>query len=150
MTSEQDFTERPEDTVQRFARQIQTLEAELVETRRARDLAYAHDTQPYPTAWAYEQACRVIRERDAELGQLRLAAGMTATPPKVLLPGDEIPVGTRACYYSGDLYSNLNCDEPTTSPFPLVQISVPTKEQFRKLVQAEVDRRGEGTGEDDE
>ena len=29
---------------------------------RERDLAVAHDRQPYPTAWAYEQACRVRDE----------------------------------------------------------------------------------------
>jgi hypothetical protein len=34
-------------------------EAEIERLTRERDLAVAHDRQPYPTAWAYEQACRV-------------------------------------------------------------------------------------------
>ena len=29
-----------------------------IELERERDLAIAHDTQPYPTAWAYEQVCK--------------------------------------------------------------------------------------------
>jgi hypothetical protein len=45
--------------------------AERDEARRERDLAIAHDTQPYPTAWAYEQACRVMREREAERDALQ-------------------------------------------------------------------------------
>lgn len=36
-------------------------DAEQVELRRERDLAIAHDRQPYPTAWAYEQACAALR-----------------------------------------------------------------------------------------
>ena len=31
------------------------------EAEAERDLAIAHDRQPYPTAWAYEQVCRVER-----------------------------------------------------------------------------------------
>ena len=27
---------------------------------RERDLAIAHDRQPYPTAWAYDQACKAL------------------------------------------------------------------------------------------
>lgn len=34
--------------------------AELELARRERDEAIAHDRQPYPTAWAYEQACKTI------------------------------------------------------------------------------------------
>jgi len=40
-----------------------------------RDLAIAHDRQPYPTAWAYEQACVALerhRER-ADAAEARLA-----------------------------------------------------------------------------
>jgi hypothetical protein len=36
--------------------------ATLKALARERDLAVAHDRQPYPTAWAYEQVCK---ERDA-------------------------------------------------------------------------------------
>ena len=38
------------------------LRAVLAEAVRERDLAIAHDRQPYPTAWAYEQACRALEE----------------------------------------------------------------------------------------
>jgi hypothetical protein len=43
----------------------------LEQLTRARDLAIAHDRQPYPTAWAYEQACKALethrkRADDAE------------------------------------------------------------------------------------
>lgn len=51
---------------------------DLEQLRRERDLAIAHDRQPYPTAWAYEQACKareVHRERadaaEARIGNLR-------------------------------------------------------------------------------
>ena len=40
---------------------------------KERDLAIAHDRQPYPTAWAYEQACRVMHEAKAELAEAREA-----------------------------------------------------------------------------
>lgn len=36
------------------------LRATLAQVIHERDLAIAHDRQPYPTAWAYEQACRTI------------------------------------------------------------------------------------------
>jgi hypothetical protein len=36
--------------------------AELEQLHRERDLAVAHDRQPYPTAWAYEQACKALRK----------------------------------------------------------------------------------------
>lgn len=38
------------------------IEKELVEARRERDLAIAHDRQPYPTAWAYKQACKALEK----------------------------------------------------------------------------------------
>ena len=45
------------------------------EAEAERDLAIAHDRQPYPTAWAYEQVCRVEREQRerAEKAEARLA-----------------------------------------------------------------------------
>lgn len=39
-------------------------DAEIAELTRERDLAITHDRQPYPTAWAYEQACKALHERD--------------------------------------------------------------------------------------
>lgn len=45
--------------------EVERLTTERDEARRERDLAIAHDRQPYPTAWAYEQACRVRDEARA-------------------------------------------------------------------------------------
>lgn len=42
-------------------------DAEQTELRRERDLAVAHDRQPYPTAWAYEQVCRTLRRKEAAI-----------------------------------------------------------------------------------
>lgn len=36
--------------------------AEIAEARRERDLAIAHDSQPYPTADAYEAACAALQQ----------------------------------------------------------------------------------------
>jgi len=36
---------------------IEKLEADVKRLETERDLALEHDTQPYPTAWAYEKAC---------------------------------------------------------------------------------------------
>jgi len=35
-----------------------------------RDLAVAHDRQPYPTAWAYEQACRALADARADVERI--------------------------------------------------------------------------------
>jgi hypothetical protein len=53
-------------------------DAEQAELRRERDLAIAHDRQPYPTAWAYEEACTALnRHRDlAEVRRLALSAAL--------------------------------------------------------------------------
>jgi hypothetical protein len=37
---------------------VAVADAEQADLRRERDLAIAHDRQPYPTAWAYEQVCK--------------------------------------------------------------------------------------------
>jgi len=34
----------------------------IVELEAERDLAVAHDRQPYPTQWAYDQACKAIEK----------------------------------------------------------------------------------------
>lgn len=44
---------------------------EVARLTRERDLAIAHDTQPYPTAHAYERVCEVLAERDREVARLR-------------------------------------------------------------------------------
>lgn len=40
--------------------QIGDLKRELAEAIEQRDLAIAHDRQPYPTAWAYDQAVKAL------------------------------------------------------------------------------------------
>ena len=44
-------------------REIADLKARVVELRTERDLAIAHDRQPYPTAEAYERACAALEEK---------------------------------------------------------------------------------------
>jgi chromosome segregation ATPase len=56
--------------VQEFERTIADLRNQLRETEHQRDLAIAHDSQPYPTQWAYEQACAALdatKERERAL-----------------------------------------------------------------------------------
>ncbi|MFD9192957.1 ParB N-terminal domain-containing protein [Streptomyces phaeochromogenes] len=53
---------------------------EQAELRRERDLAIAHDRQPYPTAWAYEQACAALhRKTEAIERVLKFAASLDET-----------------------------------------------------------------------
>jgi hypothetical protein len=63
------------------------LEAEVKRLTRERDLAVAHDQQPYPTADAYEAACRALekhRQRadvaEAEVKRLRALVGEEDQP----------------------------------------------------------------------
>jgi hypothetical protein len=49
---------------------LPALLAEVDRLREERDAAIAHDRQPYPTAWAYEQACRARDEARAEVDDL--------------------------------------------------------------------------------
>jgi hypothetical protein len=57
---------------------IAIADAEQAELRRERDLAIAHDRQPYPTAWAYEQVCTALNTHRnmAEVRRLGLAAAL--------------------------------------------------------------------------
>jgi hypothetical protein len=50
-------------------------DAEQAELRRERDLAVAHDRQPYPTAWAYEQACKALHRKEAAIDRVLEFAG---------------------------------------------------------------------------
>lgn len=47
--------------------EILSLSAQVAALTKERDQAIAHDRQPYPTAWAYEQACKQVAELRALL-----------------------------------------------------------------------------------
>jgi hypothetical protein len=75
-----------------------TARAEKAEAER--DLAVAHDRQPYSTAWAYEQVCRVEREQRARaekaelltyriVGAIEMAYGLNSYVE--LEPGETAP-----------------------------------------------------------
>ncbi|MER5750663.1 hypothetical protein [Streptomyces sp. NPDC002088] len=59
---------------------IAVADAEQAELRRERDLAIAHDRQPYPTAWAYEQACKALHRKTDLLDRVRAVAEAWARP----------------------------------------------------------------------
>ncbi len=47
--------------------QITSLQQQLAAVTQERDLALAHDTQPYPTQWAYEQVCKALEDHKQQL-----------------------------------------------------------------------------------
>ncbi len=49
------------------SRFLRPLVVALKAAREDRDLAIAHDRQPYPTPWAYEQACAALHRREREV-----------------------------------------------------------------------------------
>lgn len=53
--------------------------------RLDRDLAIAHDRQPYPTAWSYEQACKALRRKTEAIERVR----EKATEWTKLAPADD-------------------------------------------------------------
>ncbi|MFE0353631.1 hypothetical protein ACFW2I_09065 [Streptomyces nigra] len=61
----------PEEAWNPAAPVLDAVIAELEQLRRERDLAIAHDRQPYPTAWAYEQACKALRRKTDVLDRVR-------------------------------------------------------------------------------
>ena len=77
---------------------VAELEARLVEVEQERDLAIAHDRQPYPTAWAYEQACAALEKhrKRADTAEARIAE-LEATRPRVIERAEDLdvrPIGT--------------------------------------------------------
>ncbi|MBE3120155.1 MAG: hypothetical protein IMZ50_15550 [Candidatus Atribacteria bacterium] len=55
------------------SRQLAEALAGKAQAERDRDLAIAHDRQPYPTAWAYEQVCKARTEWQARAKQAEAA-----------------------------------------------------------------------------
>jgi hypothetical protein len=74
-------------------------DAEQAELRRERDLAIAHDRQPYPTAWAYEQACAALHRKTDAIERVRAVLETEAV------------VGRSALEYRGLIASALLADE---------------------------------------
>ena len=64
---------------------IAVAETEQAGLRRERDLAIAHDRQPYPTAWAYEQACKALRRKEAVIERVaQMADAWESQLPEVI------------------------------------------------------------------
>ncbi|WP_217235429.1 hypothetical protein [Streptomyces sp. AC555_RSS877] len=71
-------------------------DAEQAELRRERDLAIAHDRQPYPTAWAYEQACKALHRKEAAIERvLEFAASLDEIGRRLAGPDAVHPVAAR-------------------------------------------------------
>jgi hypothetical protein len=96
-----------------------------------RDLAIAHDRQPYPTAWAYEQVCKARDkwQARAEAAEALLAGQGTATFGRcptcghASLVGVPVPCPDRV---PGCLVGHLRvwcarCDPDPVLPVPVVQ-----------------------------
>lgn len=89
-------------------------DAEQTELRRERDLAIAHDRQPYPTAWAYEQACKALRRKTEAIERVRAYLASQT---------DALPQGYPTAVPAADVLAAL--DEPTGAGLPAVP-SAPT------------------------
>lgn len=70
--------EAADEAFETEAERIRAARARIRELELERNLAVAHDRQPYPTAWAYEQACKAlatareqIRAKDEQIARLR-------------------------------------------------------------------------------
>ena len=78
--------EKPDDIVRSLADayvEIQSFKDKLSKMTRERDLAIAHDTQPYPTAHAYEMVCKALHNTKDKLA---VAEGAI----KRFHPGDQV------------------------------------------------------------
>lgn len=49
--------------------EVDRLKAENERLTEERDLAVAHDRQPYPTQWAYDQACKALHKNEERADQ---------------------------------------------------------------------------------
>jgi hypothetical protein len=80
---------------------LNTTEEQLADARRERDLAVAHDRQPYPTAWAYEQACRSLNQRDASIDKALALLADTALMPMTIGDYQALKYDVRAALTGG-------------------------------------------------
>ncbi|WP_329336155.1 hypothetical protein OG252_13270 [Streptomyces sp. NBC_01352] len=79
-------------------------DAEQAELHRERDLAIAHDRQPYPTAWAYEQACKALHRKTEAIERVRAVLETEAV------------VGRTALEYRGLITAALMADDAPATP----------------------------------
>jgi hypothetical protein len=92
---------------------IDVADAEQAELRRERDLAIAHDRQPYPTAWAYEQACKA-REKHRERADAAEAL-VAAQRADILREAADI------CDEAGSGYGSRGADDAAGAAFALME-----------------------------
>ena len=64
------------DGLKDVSEQNEDLKTRLDAAEKERDLAIAHDTQPYPTAQAYEKVCKLLHEKESKIKRLEGALMM--------------------------------------------------------------------------
>ena len=92
---------------------IAVAETEQAGLRRERDLAIAHDRQPYPTAWAYEQACTALHAQRAraEAAEARLAS----------VRADVLRDAVEICDEAGAVYTSQALNEHAAGAYALME-----------------------------
>jgi hypothetical protein len=103
----------------------------LMDALRERDLAVAHDRQPYPTAWAYEQlatAHAALRAKLEEAEELRAAA--LAWAEQLRASGHDIEHGA---YYSAEAKRLYLAAALPPEPVPSAPSS-DTPEEFQAML----------------
>jgi hypothetical protein len=91
---------------------IAVADAEQAELRRERDLAIAHDRQPYPTAWAYEQACKALRRKGAVVERVRQMADYWEQQLPEVIRTPAVVSALRAALEAADDPSRLAAETP--------------------------------------
>ena len=94
---------------------IRLADAEQAELRRERDLAIAHDRQPYPTAWAYEQACKALRRKEAVIERVRQMTNYWEQQLPEVIRTPAVVSALRAALEAADDPSRLAAEAPCCS-----------------------------------
>lgn len=102
------FDWRTQGTV--LVRLLATLDA----ARESEALAIAHDRQPYPTAWAYEQACRARDKWQAKAERM----GTLKEPPNNAKVWDSVPTDDCPCGHDDTEHVHYCSHELTTGSCP--------------------------------
>lgn len=113
------------DRYRRAAEAVMAIaDAEQAELRRERDLAIAHDRQPYPTAWAYEQACKALRRKEAAIERvLEFAASLDDVGRQLAGPDAVHPVAAHIRHLldkdpEGGARRAADEEQPAERPYP--------------------------------